>query len=170
MGLGVVLVQLSCYPLVYLICDCAASPSATVAVLSAWFAGGVPLLPFLYLRVGGLLAEVSPEFVGCEGSLGCPLWFVILFLCLLVLHLFLELGWFLVTGWWPLLGLLVLDSSDARLHLPNALASASTPISGRWIVQAPSFSWALLGVLPSRFPCWLLACGDWGFSLVVLPP
>ena len=59
-----------------------------------------------------------------------------------------------------LLRLLVLDSFDARLHLPNALASASTRISGRWMVQAPAFSWALPWVLPSRFPCWLLACGD----------
>ena len=121
---------------------------------------GFPCCLFLYLSVAVLLARVSPEFAGCEGGLGCPSWFVILFLCLLVLHLFLELGWFLVTGWWPLLRLLVLDSSDARLHLPDALASASTHISGRWMVQAPAFSWALPWVLPSRFPCWLLACGD----------
>ena len=47
-----------------------------------WVTGGVPLLPFLSLRVGVLLAEVSPEFVGCEGGLRCPSWFVILFLCL----------------------------------------------------------------------------------------
>ena len=77
------------------------------------------------LPLGVLLAEMSPEFVGCEGGLGCPSWFVILFLCLLILHHFLELGWFLVTGWWPLLRLLVLDSSDTRLHLPDALAFAS---------------------------------------------
>ena len=216
MGLGVVLLQLSSYPLVFLICDCAASPSTAspsgfftlsgwvsmsvssllvyssgwvggvllrplpqglqrtlfslllvplgfsgllllrllagvvglctlcqggpVAVLSAWFAGGIPLLPFPYLGVGVLLTKVSPEFVGCEGGLGCPSWFIILFLCLLVLHLFLELGWFLVTRWWPLLRLLILVSSDARLHLPDALASASTPISGSWMVQAPAFS------------------------------
>ena len=127
---------------------CTLCQGAPVAVLSAWFADGVPLLPFLSLRVGVLLAEVSPEFVG---------WFVILFLCLLVLHHFLELRWFLVTGWWPLLRLLVLDSSDARLHLPDALASASTPISGSWMVQAPAFSCALPWVCPSRFPCWLLA-------------
>ena len=70
---------------------------------------------------------------------------------------FLELGWFLVTGWWPLLRLLVLDSSDARLHLHDALASDSTPISGCWMVQAPAFSWALPWVLPSasRVGCWL---------------
>ena len=49
---------------------------------------------FSFLRVGVLLAKVSPEFVGCEGGLGCPSWFIILFLCLLVLHLFLELGCF----------------------------------------------------------------------------
>ena len=131
--------------------------SVPVAVLSAWFAGGVPLLPFPYLSVGVLLAKVSPEFVGCEGGLGCPSWFVILFLCLLVLHLFLESGWFLVTGWWPLLRLLVLVSSDARLHLPDALASASTPISGRWMVLAPAFLGLCLGffLLASRVGCWL---------------
>ena len=119
---------------------CTLHQGVPVAVLSAWVAGGVPLLPFPYLRVGVPLAKVSPKFVGCEGGLGCPSWFVILFMCLLVLHLFLELGWFLVTGWWPLLRLLVLDSSDARLHLPDALASTSTPFSGSWMVQAPAFS------------------------------
>ena len=136
---------------------CTLCQGAPVVVLPAWFAGGVPLLPFLYLRVGVLLAKVSPEFVGCEGVLGCPSWFVILFLRLLVLHLFLGLGWFLVTGWWPLLQLLVLDSSDARLHLPNALAYVSTPISGRWKVQAPAFLGLCLGffILTSRVGCWL---------------
>ena len=139
---------------------CTLCQGAPVAVLSAGFAGGVPLLPFIYLRVGVLLAEVSPEFVGCEGGFGCPSWFVILFLCLLILHHFLELGWFFVTVWWPLLRLLVLDSSDARLRLPDTLASASTPISDSWMVQALAFSCALPWVRPSRFPCWLLACGD----------
>ena len=119
---------------------CTLCQGAPVAVLSAGFAGGVPLLPFLSLRVGVLLAEVSPEFVGCEGGFGCPSWFVILFLCLLILHHFLELGWFLVTVWWPLLRLLVLDSSDALLHPPDTLASASTPISDSWMVQAFAFS------------------------------
>ena len=109
-------------------------------MLSAWFASGVPLLPFPYLRVGVLLAKVSPEFVGYEGGFGCPSWFVILFLCLLVHHLFLELGWFLVTRWWLLLRLLVLVSSDARLHLPDTLASASTPFSDGWMVQEFAFS------------------------------
>ena len=122
--------------------------------------GGVPLLLFPYLRVGVLLAKVSPEFVGYEGGFGCPSWFVILFLCRLVHLLFLELGWFLVTRWWLLLRLLVLVSSVARLHLPDAFASSSTPISGGWMVQAPAFSWALPWVLPSRFPCGLLARDD----------
>ena len=78
---------------------CTLCQGAPVAVLSAWFAGGVPLLPFLYLSVGVLLAEVSPEFVGCEGGLGCPSWFVVLFLCLLVLHLFWSWG-----GFWSQVG------------------------------------------------------------------
>ena len=141
-----------------------------VAVLSAWFAGGVPLLPFPYLRVGVLLAKVSPEFVGYEGSFGCPSWFFILFRYLLVHFLFLELGWFLVTRWWLLLRLLVLVSSDARSHIPDAFASSSTPISGSWMVLASVLSCALPWVRPSRFPCWLLARDDWDFSLVVLPP
>ena len=131
-----------------------------VAVLSAWFAGGIPLLPFPYLRVGVLLAKVSPEFLGYEGSFGCPSWFFILFRCLLVHLLFLELGWFLVTRWWLLLRLLVLVSSDARSHIPDAFAFSSTPISGCWMVLAPVFSCALPWVRPSRFPCWLLARDD----------
>ena len=70
---------------------------------------------------------------------------------------FLDLGWFMVTGWWPLLRLLVLDSSDARSHLHDALASASTPISGRWIVQAPAFLGLCLGffLLVSHVGCCL---------------
>ena len=48
---------------------------------------------------------VSQAFVGCEGGLGCPSWFVILFLCLFVFHLFWGWGG-LVTGLWPLLRLL----------------------------------------------------------------
>ena len=71
--------------------------------------------------------------------------------------LFLELGWFLVTRWWLLLRLLVLVSSDARSHIPDAFASSSTPISGSWMVLAPGFSCALLGsvLLASRVGCWL---------------
>ena len=43
--------------------------------------------------------------------------------------------------------------------------------SGRWVVQAPALFLGLtLGFFPSRFQCWLLACGGWGLSLVVLPP
>ena len=78
---------------------CTLCQGAPVAVLSAGFAGGVPLLPFLSLRVDVLLAEVSTGFVGCEGGLGCPSWFVILFLCLLILHYF--LGW---GGFWSQFG------------------------------------------------------------------
>ena len=139
---------------------CALCQGVPVAVLSAWFAGGIPLLPFPCLRVGVLLAKVSPEFVGYEGGFGCPSWFFILFRCLLVHLLFLELGWFLVTRWWLLLRLLVLVSSDARSHIPDAFASSSTPISGSWMVLAPVFSCVLPWVRPSRFPCWLLARDD----------
>ena len=67
-------------------------------------------------------------------------------------------------GFWSRIGGSSCDSwfwsSDARLHLPDALVSSCTPISGSWMVQAPAFSWALPWVLPSRFPCWLLAQDD----------
>ena len=84
--------------------------------------------------------------------------FFILFRYLLVHLLFLELGWFLVTRWWLLLRLLVLVSSGARSHIPDAFASSSTPISGSWMVLAPVFFLALcLGfvLLASRVGCWL---------------
>ena len=84
-----------------------------------------PCCPFLTLEWVCFWPTVSQVFVGCEGGLGCPSWFVILFLCLLVLHLFWGWGG-LVTGLWPLLRLLVLDSSDAQLHCPDALASGRT--------------------------------------------
>ena len=84
-----------------------------------------PCCPSLTLEWVCFWPTVSQVFVGCEGGLGCPSWFVILFLCLLVLHLL--WGWDgLVTGLWPLLRLLVLNSSDARLHRPDALASGRT--------------------------------------------
>ena len=80
---------------------CSLCQRAPVAVLSAWFAGGVPLLPYFfhYLRVVCFWPTVSQEFVGCEGGLSCPSWFVILFLCLLVLHLFWSWG-----GFWSQVG------------------------------------------------------------------
>ena len=84
-----------------------------------------PCCPSLTLEWVCFWPTVSQVFVGCEGGLGCPSWFVILFLCLLVLHLFWGWGG-LVTGLWPLLLLLVLDSSDTQLHRPDALASGRT--------------------------------------------
>ena len=84
-----------------------------------------PCCPSLTLEWLCFWPTVSQVFVGCEGGLGYPSWFVILFLCLLVLHLFWGWGG-LVTGLWPLLRLLVLDSSDARLHRPDAIASGRT--------------------------------------------
>ena len=84
-----------------------------------------PCCPSLTLECVCFWPTVSQVFVGCEGGLGCPSWFVILFLCLLVLHLFWDWGG-LVTGLWPLLRLLVLDSSDTQLHCPDALASGRT--------------------------------------------
>ena len=63
-----------------------------------------PCCPSLTLGWVCFWPAVSQAFVGCEGGLGCPLWFVNLFLCV-VLHLFWGWGG-LVTGLWPLLRLL----------------------------------------------------------------
>ena len=66
----------------------------------------ITLLAFPYLRVGELLdcgVYGVSELRSC--SLGCPSWFVLLFMSLFVLHLL--LGWGrLVTGLWPHLQLL----------------------------------------------------------------
>ena len=174
-GVGVVLVQMSCYPLVLIPCASAslvawvrlqpflfffwASPTPLPCWGSWGFAPCVRVLQWrcvlLGLQVGfpGCLSltlewvyfwpKVSQVVVGCEGSLSCSSWFVIFFLCLLVLHLFWGWGG-LITGRWPLLRLLVLDSSDARLHRPDALASVcyASPISGSWMVLTPALSWA----------------------------
>ena len=64
-----------------------------------------PCCPSLTLEWVCFWPTVSQAFVGCEGGLGCPSWFVLLFLCLFVLHLFRGWGG-LVTGLWPLLRLL----------------------------------------------------------------
>ena len=91
------------------------SSCGVVCLVCRWGSPAAVSLPW----VGVLLAKVSPEFVGYDGCFGCPSWFFILFQCLMVHLLFLELGWFLVTRWWLLLRLLVLVS-DARSHVPGA--------------------------------------------------
>ena len=64
------------------------------------------LLAFPYLRVGALLAWGVYGVSCCEVcSLGCPLWLVLLFMSLFVLHLLLGWGG-LVRGLWPCLQLL----------------------------------------------------------------
>ena len=130
------------------------SSCGVVCLVCRWGSPAAFSLPWM----GVLLVKVSPEFVGYDGGFGCPSWFFILFQCLMVHLLFLELGWFLVTRWW-LLRLLVLVSSDAQSHVPDAFASSSPPICDGWMVLAPGFSCALPWVRPSRFPCWLLTRG-----------
>ena len=50
----------------------------------------ISLLAFPYLRVGELWTAVSSVSVSCEVcGLGCPSWFVLLFMSLFVLHLLL---------------------------------------------------------------------------------
>ena len=65
----------------------------------------ITLLAFPFLRVGELL-DCGVYGVSCEVcSLGCPSWFVLLFMSLFVLQLLLGWGG-LVTGLWPHLQLL----------------------------------------------------------------
>ena len=68
---------------------------------------------------------VSQAFVGCEGGLSCPSWFVILFLCRLSFTFSgVGVAWSQVCG--PSCNSWVLDSSDARLRRPDALSSGRT--------------------------------------------
>ena len=171
-----------------------------------------PCCPSLTLGWVCFWPTVSPAFVGCEGGLGCPSWFVIFFPVSVGPSPFLGLAWFghmfiappATPGFW---------TSDARLRRPGALASGRTlsfchrgslpyEFVRTWVGRPSSclgsclllvvlpfpcpgfrlatlavgwsrhllFYWALPWVLPSRFQCWLLACGGWGLSLVVLPP
>ena len=141
-----------------------------------------PCCPSLTLEWVCFWPTVSQVFVGCAGGLGCPSWFVILFLCLLVLHLFWGWGG-LITGLWPLLRLLVLDSSDARLHCSDALASGRT-LS---ICRRGSLPWAFIRPWVSRprqclgsslllvvlaFPCpgFSLGAVGWSRHLLFLGP
>ena len=68
---------------------------------------------------------MSPALGDCRGGLGCPSWFVLLFLCLFVLPL--CWGW---GGWSQVCGSScnswVLDSYDARLRRPDTFASGRT--------------------------------------------
>ena len=116
----------------------------------------------LSLTVGWvcLWPTVSQAFVGCEGSLGCPSWFIILFLCRLSFTFSgVGVAWSQVCGsscdsW-------VLDSSDARLRCPDALASGRT-LS---FCRRGFFPWAFVRIWVSRpRPC----LGSY-LLLVVLP-
>ena len=84
-----------------------------------------PCCPSLTLGWVCFWPAVSQAFMGCEGGLGCPSWFVILFLCLLSFTFSgVGVAWPQVCG--PSCDSWVLDSSDARLSRPDALASGLT--------------------------------------------
>ena len=72
------------------------SSCGVVCLVCRW---GSPAAFFITLEWVCFWPKVSQAFVGCEGGLGCPSWFVILFLCLLVLHLFWSWG-----GFWSQVG------------------------------------------------------------------
>ena len=119
-----------------------------------------PCCPSLTLGWVCFWPTVFQAFVGCDGGLGCPSWFVILFLCLLVLHLSgVGVAWSQVCG--PSCDSWVLDSSDARLRRPDALASGRT-LS---FCRRGSLPWAFVRTWVSRArPC----LGSY-LPLVVLP-
>ena len=122
-----------------------------------------PCCPSLTLGWVCFWPTVSQAFVGCEGGLGCPSWFVILFLCLLSFTFSgAGVAWSQVCG--PSCDSWVLDSSVARLRRPDALASGLTLSFCRhgflpcefvrtWVSRPrPCLgSYLLLVVLP--FPC-----------------
>ena len=137
-----------------------------------------PCCPSLTLGWVCFCPAVSQAFVGCEGGLGCPSWFVILFLCLLSFTFSgVGVAWSQVCG--PSCDSWVLDSSDARLRRPDTLASGRTLSFCRcgflpwafvrtWVSRLLAtlavgwsrrllFSSAFPWVLPSRFQCWPLA-------------
>ena len=122
-----------------------------------------PCCPSLTLGWVCFWPTVSQAFVGCEGGLGYPSWFVILFLCLLSFT-FSGVGVAWSQVWGPSCDSWVLDSSDARLRRPDALASDRTLSFCRfgflpwafvrtWVSRPrPCLgSYLLLVVLP--FPC-----------------
>ena len=119
-----------------------------------------PCCPSLTLGWVCFWPPVSPAFVGCEGGLGCPSWFVIFFLCQLVLHLSgVGVAWSQVCG--PSCDSWVLGSSDARLCRPDTLASGRT-LS---FCRRSSLPWAFVRAWVGRLrPC-LGSC----LLLVVLP-
>ena len=83
---------------------CQGAPVGTVSAL--WATVYSPCLLSLSLGWVSFWPAVSTASVSCEVcSLGCPSWFVLLFLSLFVLHLLLGWGG-LVTGLWPYLQLL----------------------------------------------------------------
>ena len=72
------------------------SSCGVVCLVCRW---GSPAAFFITLEWVCFWPKVSQAYVGCEGGLGYPSWFVILFLCLLVLHLFWSCG-----GFWSQVG------------------------------------------------------------------
>ena len=132
--------------------------------------------------------KVSQVFVGCEGGLGCPSWFVILFLCLLVLHLFWGWGGFghrlvappatpgfglfwcsVAPSWrlslWLYSHLWPLDGPGTCFFLGFTLGSSlSLPVLAaglrwlRFILSCPPSVASLRWLLPWFFVGYLLAC------------
>ena len=105
---------------------CTLCQGAPVAVMSAWFAGEVTLLPFPYLRVGVFLAYGVSGVCGLRSRSRLP--FVVRhpFLVSVGPSPFLGLGWLGHRFVAPPATPGILDSSDTRLRRPGALASGHT--------------------------------------------
>ena len=160
---------------------CGAFPAAGyLGVFQSWVDGAVTLLPFPYLRVGVLLVCSVSGVCGLRrGGLGCPSWFVILFLCLLSFTFSgVGVAWSQVCG--PSCDSWVLVFSDARLCRSDTSASGRTLSFCRrgflpwafvrtWVSRPrPCLGSYLLVVLP--FPCpgfrWATLAVGWSRHLL----
>ena len=106
---------------------CTLCQGAPVGVVSApWTTVSSPCWLSLTLGWVSFWTAVSPVSVGCKVcGLGCPSWFVHLFMSLFVLHLLLGWGG-LVTGLWPLLRLLGFGLFWSSVAPSDALTSGRT--------------------------------------------
>ena len=115
-------------------------------MVSAFVEGAVTLLPFPYLRVGVLLAYGVSGVCGLLKVVSAALRGSSFFSCVCLSFTFSGVGvaWSQVCG--PSCDSWVLDSSDARLRRPDALASGRTlSFCRRWFFLGCLLGLGLVG-------------------------